>query len=151
MSFLERFSQARANLAQERKEEREMKERLRLEELAAQEKEIAEQNERTAQHKRNRETLRSVMMFPGSKEKFEEFIGYRCVVLDTRMNDKGLVMRPKNLDRFRDYDANYQQYLVDSGLVALVDAVPISAHIRGDDDGRYGLPVRKARDRRQRG
>ncbi len=146
------FSQMRADLEIERKE----RERLRLEELAAQEKKAAEQTAKREQYHRNCETLRAVRSFPGSKKEFEDFIGYRCEIIDLQSihpehSDEGLVMRLHSHDRFMDYDADYQQALIDNGLVALVNAVPISTSRNGDDHGRYGLPVRKVRDWGRRG
>lgn len=90
------------------------------------------------------EKLGSIIIFPGSKKELEEFLDYECSVIDTGRRDKGLeYYSGKHTKPLGIYSRELRKKLVDEGIVALIHATPCSYFIKGDDEARYGIPVRK--------
>ncbi|MFH1174979.1 MAG: hypothetical protein V1725_07645 [archaeon] len=112
------------------------------------ERELAEQEEQRQLEEeisRVHAAWKSIIVFPGTKEQFEQKEGYAVEVMDLRKiysnrRDLGLTYSKSS----RTYSENFEgrKCLLDEGLVAIIHAVPESMH-GGDDSARYGLPVRK--------
>ncbi|MEK6857041.1 MAG: hypothetical protein AABX39_00450 [Nanoarchaeota archaeon] len=93
----------------------------------------------TAEEQRIDYVLKQILVFPGSKKEFEEFVGYECAVIDTERRDLGITYYGNNPNYTLGDDLSKK--LVDNGIVGIVNATPISIYRYGDDGGRYGLPV----------
>jgi hypothetical protein len=102
------------------------------------------------------ETLGNVMVFPGSKEEFEDFIGYKTTWINmVDRTIKGVIYehhrdidmyapdgKPNN--PFSNYDFEFQKQLSDAGIVAIVDTNYSFNSAHGWADRLYfGMPVAK--------
>lgn len=97
--------------------------------------------------------LREVLVFPGSKEEFEQMTGDKFSLIDNGLFDKGLVYIGEHSDDgdmvnlpFSQYSIETRRRLVSAGIVGLIHARPHSAFRIGDDRARYGLPVGKKKN-----
>jgi len=101
--------------------------------------------------------LKGVVVFPGSKAEFEEFIGYKTGFVDTGFEIKGLMYDPgytyKEKSRayelfgnsqsdnpFWHYSEELQEKIVSDKVVALINATP--RHL-DECKAYFGMPVRK--------
>ncbi len=82
-------------------------------------------------------TLKDIVLFPGSKKEFEEFIGHECDIIDVGegYHDKFVVYQ----DLFLNPKSGYCRRLVDNGILALVNMNLSRAYASGTVH--YGLPV----------
>ena len=82
-----------------------------------------------------------IVIFPGSLEDFEKFIGYKCGMIDTGLFDEGVLVYPytDRINPFHLLPEEIQNKLFDEGIVGIVNATVCSGL-----NYRYGLPVAKA-------
>ena len=89
-----------------------------------------------------------IIIFPGSKAEYEEFVKYKVEIVDTGMDDKGIQV----LGRYgRDDEKIHFNSPHWEGVEAIVNAVVETEaptgfdHLKGGrSQHAYGLPVRKA-------
>lgn len=89
--------------------------------------------------------LKEIYVFPGSKEEFEDFIGYQTEWVDLREKNKGLIWQQSSENPFRSYNFELQKKIVDLGVVALVNAYYGYKYIYMGFEKHvyYGMPVRR--------
>ncbi len=87
------------------------------------------------------EALKQILIFPGSKQEFEELVDYGVFLIDTEANEKGLVLWNNALP-FSRYTFDFRKRMVDQSIVGLIHVVPYFSYgHNGWETGRYGLPV----------
>ena len=98
------------------------------------------------------EALKSILIFPGKIEQFEELVGYGCFIIDNGLRNKGLYLMTASDDGsspivhppFYQYSLAIRKKLVDDGIVGLIHAKPVSRSVFPEaDKAYYGLPVGK--------
>ena len=86
------------------------------------------------------ETLEKIIVFPGTKSEFEEFMGFKTKFVDLGNPQKGLVYWGfYSNNPFEAYTLLYQAEIIKSGTIALVNAQPFTE----DGHDYYGMPVKK--------
>ena len=94
--------------------------------------------------------LKKIIVFPGSKDEFEEFIKYGTEWVDLGYTNKGLTWSAEG-NPFGMYSSEVQKKIVESGIVVLVNAQEVlvkSGYSRVDghtlfENRYYGMPVKK--------
>jgi hypothetical protein len=94
------------------------------------------------------EHFRNVIIFPGSKSEFEDFIGFEASWVDLGKKNKGLFYDAQSKNPFRQYGLGYQEKMFNSEIIALVDCSYNynRAAYNPSDEYYYGIPVKKKKD-----
>jgi len=90
--------------------------------------------------------LKEIYVFPGTKSEFEDFIGYQTVWVDLGKRNLGILYNDSRDNPFSGYDFDFQKKIVDSGVVALVNANFNHSNSSFDSYARthyYGMPVKR--------
>jgi hypothetical protein len=91
--------------------------------------------------------LRQIYLFPGNKSEFEDFIGYQTSWVDLGRRNLGLWVDSEAWNNaFDHYDFDFQKKIVDSGVVALVNANLSRSGCTYTSNKwtyYYGMPVKK--------
>lgn len=111
---------------------------------AAEEARAKEEEKRAKEEEEIRLAFEKVIIFPGSKQEFEDFIGCGCEIIDTEELDKGVHLGPEGeIGRCDNQAFRVKNKMVANNIIAIINAAPYSWYRLGDDEGYYGLPVRK--------
>lgn len=90
------------------------------------------------------ETLSRVIIFPGSKAEFEEFVGYECEFIDVGRSRKGIAYDMGDRDHFYSYTDGFKRMLIELGIIGIVNV----SYGRGDYSSKlYGIPARRKKRR----
>ena len=90
--------------------------------------------------------LKEIMVWPGSKDEFEDYIGYKTEWVPMEDNIKGITYVERNKDDpFCFYNLDFKKQIMDEGVVALVSAnLSYSQAYASPDQWMYfGIPVKK--------
>jgi len=95
-------------------------------------------------------TFRNVLIFPGSKSEFEDYMGYETDWIKDDDLNKGLYAGDYNYFSGPAYSQKYVDRLTSEGIVAIVRAHPLNHPNKYSGKGTiriyYGLPVKKKED-----
>ena len=89
---------------------------------------------------RDEEKRKKIIIFPGSKQDYEEFVGYKVKIVDTGFTDKGVILQQLKRD------------ILDKGIEAIIYSQALVLSAKGDfgklvpEHLDYGLPVRRKND-----
>ncbi len=100
------------------------------------------------------EALRKIVVFPGDKKEFEDFIGYKTAWVDMGGQIKGLLVYAgvdyndhegyEKYNPFVMYDIAFQRKILESGVVGLVDSnFTNTRNMSTGDDIYFGAPVKR--------
>jgi len=81
--------------------------------------------------------LKEIIVWPGSRKDFENFIGYKTSWVDLGRNIKGVVYHDEDYNPFYFSKVEVQKRIFNEGVVAIVNSSPIK------DDVYFGIPVKK--------
>lgn len=120
-----------------------------------QERKAREEAEASAINKK----LEGVVLFPGSVQEYEQFVGYKVDVINTQRKDKGVFQSQLHVLPYSNYergvytsqqiDAEYAfaQNLIDQGIEGIVNVTfQANGNMDVTNSRMYGLPVRKSRN-----
>jgi len=91
------------------------------------------------------EAFRKIELFPGTKNEFEEFSGYKTEFVDLGRSDKGVFYCDHKKNPFYYFSEKSQDKIYNSGIVALVDAsYSMVKNGRRMQRVYYGVPVKRS-------